>query len=172
MEHVIPPSVLKNTFCISDLHRRADILQTFLEHFFFGTTPKTGSRAELIVSFYAQGDPETVQHAHAVAAWGDAVLDLYTEKNVYERIKLLKSLAASLPKLTLYIPVHFALSQIERIGEWCRAQVQPDILLDIKIDPEAVGGCAFVYKNTFHDFSFSYFADKQRAAILSLVQKL
>jgi peptidoglycan/LPS O-acetylase OafA/YrhL len=65
-----------------------------------------------------------------------------------------------MPKVTLYIPVHFSIAQIERIGTWFRTQVQADILLDLKIDPDAVGGCAFVYKNTFHDVSFSYFVNQ------------
>lgn len=170
MQQPISAPILKNTYSASDLYRRADMLQHFLEDSFFKTASKSGSRAELITTYYAQSDAETVNHAAAIAAWGSAVLDEYTADNLYERIRTLKLAVKSFPKLTLYVPVRLAAAQIERIGGWCRSQIQPDIMLDLKIDADTVGGCAFAYQNTFHDLSFSYFSHKERAAVLSLVQ--
>jgi hypothetical protein len=170
MKELLPASIVKNTFSASDLYRRADILQRFLEHFFFEPATSSDTRAHLIGTYYHDSDAETVGHASAVAAWGDEVLDAYSADNLYERIQELKHTVRSFPKLTLYVPVRFSAAQIERIGQWCRTQIQADIMLDLKIDPGAVGGCAFAYNNAFHDVSFSYYSNKERAAIVSLIR--
>lgn len=170
MQDTLPTTVVKNTFSVSDLHRRADILQRFLEYYFFEPGTKNGKRTELIVAYYHDADAETIAHAEAVAAWGDDVLDAYTADNLYERILAFKQSIKSLPKITLYVPVRFTAIQIERIGMWCRKEVQEGIMLDLKIEPGAVGGCAFAYNNTFHDVSFAYFLNKERAKVIDLVR--
>ncbi|MFA7309713.1 MAG: hypothetical protein WC050_02305 [Candidatus Paceibacterota bacterium] len=166
---LLTPDVLKNTFSASDLYRRADILQRFFEHFFFELSSHTGERCDLIRAYYRDSDGETLGHAVAVAAWGAGVLDQFTAENLYERIREFKHAVQSLPKLTLYVPVHFPAAQIERIGRWCRTEIQPDVILDLRIDSGTVGGCAFAYHNAFHDVSFTYFSNKERKTLVDLV---
>ncbi len=170
MADTIPAAVLKNTFSLGDFFRRVDIMQRFFEHFFFEATSLEGDRAQLLRTYYRDGDPETLTHANAVAAWGTDVLDTYTASNLYERVSEFKQTIRACPTLILYVPAHLSRIQIERISTWCRTNIKPTLILDLHIDPRVVGGCAFAYDNVYHDVSLTYFLKKQRAEILKLVR--
>lgn len=171
MQDALPAAVFKNTYSVGDLYHRADLLQRFLEHYFFETHDSHESRIDLLKMYYRDVDPETASHVAAIAAWGSEFADLFSAENVYEKMRAFKASARSYEKLTLYIPVHFGPAQMERIGSWCRAKVAPEVMLDLRIDPTAVGGCAFVYRNTFHDFSFTYFASNVRSKLVDLLRR-
>lgn len=165
----LPVAIVKNTYSVASLYRRVDLLQRFLEHFFFEGTSQDGDRAQLFRSYYREVDADMRHHVAAVAAWDGSVFDSFTAQNLYERIQAIKQAAKDLPHLTLYVPVHLTSMQIEPVGVWCRVYVQPDIMLDLRVDPAAVGGCALAYNDAFHDFSFSYFVTKERSALVKLV---
>jgi F0F1-type ATP synthase delta subunit len=60
----------------------------------------------------------------------------------------------ALPVMTLYIPVAFPEVELAGIAQWARQECAPLLLLDIHIDSQVVGGCAFVWNDRYHDFSF------------------
>jgi hypothetical protein len=170
----LPAIVVKNTYTLSALYKRLDLLQRFLEHYFFGGRKEgapvpQGDRVELLKEFYRDADADLRYHVDAVTAWERSVIDSFTAQNLYERIQGLKEKAKGLPTLTLYVPMHLSSVQLEPIGVWCRAHVEKDIVLDVRIDPASVGGCELAYNNTFHDLSFSYFVAKERPALTKFV---
>lgn len=169
MNTALPDTILKNTFSLGDMYTRADLLGRFFEHLFFGAAEREGARAHLIHAYYQSADPETQAHADAIAAWGDDVLNTYTAENLYERVHELKQAAEANSKIVLYVPVRLSTAHIERIGVWCRTNVQPNIILDLKVDPSTVGGCAFAFNNLLHDVSLSYFVKKQRPEMLKIL---
>jgi len=171
MQEVLSSAILSNTFSMTDLYRRADLLQRFLENAFFEVKALGAKRVPELRAYYRDSDPETAAHAAAIATWGEEKLAEYSAENLYDRIRALKQAVRTLPKLTLYVPVHFAPAQTERIGAWCRSTIAPDIILDLRIDPAAVGGCAFVYNSSFHDVSFTYFSRKSRAALVDMIRR-
>lgn len=164
-----PQSAARNTFSTTDLYRRADLLQRFLEHIFFSSEANDGDRVRRFRAFYSDANDELRHDIEAIAQWGDEVFNSFTIKNVYERIEALKNIVKDFPSLTLYVPVPLTSVQLEPIGVWCRGHILSGLMLDIKIDPTVVGGCALVYNNTYHDISFSYFVEKERQALVKLV---
>lgn len=171
MQDKVLTPILRNTFSMSDFYQRADMLQRFLEHRFFEKGEGEKNIVESIREYYKGKDSEILVHVEAIVAWGEAVLTSFTSDTVYERMRSLKQSVQELPQLTIYVPVHFSPAQIEPIGVWCRAYLHSDIMLEVQVDPETVGGCAFAYKNTFHDFSLAYFAKKERQALTKLVHE-
>jgi F0F1-type ATP synthase delta subunit len=170
-QEIVLPPVLKNTYSTTELHRRADLLQRFFEHLFFESKTGEGDRVALLKQYYHDADENMKRHVEAVAAWGAPLLGSFTAGNLYERVLELKQAAKALPTLTLYVPTHLTSDQIQPIGIWCRAYVRSDIMLEIKTDPEAIGGCEFAYNDRFHDFSFSYFAKAKRSELVKLVHE-
>ena len=170
MTDSLPTNIINNTFTVADLSRRADLLQSFFEHSFFVAEKPAADRVEAFRA-YCKGAASGIEphDVEAITAWGAELFDSLDAKNLYERIRALKQAGESLPRLTLYVPVHFGAQQIERLGSWCRANVRPELMLDIKVDPKTVGGCAFALDSAFHDFSFDYFAQKERSALVKLV---
>ena len=61
------------------------------------------------------------------------------------------------PTLTLYVPAPLAPGSVASVARWCRREIDPTLLLDIKIDRAAAGGCLFAWQGVLHDFSFTYF---------------
>lgn len=167
----LPATILKNTYSVTDLYTRLDMLQRFFEHYFFESGEPKGERGKLFSEFYKDADADVRFHVDAVAVWDGTAFESFTEQNLHARMQELKQAIAAVPMLTLYVPAHFTSAQIEPIGIWCRAYVQSNVLLDLHVDPDVVGGCAFVHNNAYHDISFSYFVEKERAALMQLVQK-
>jgi F0F1-type ATP synthase delta subunit len=98
-----------------------------------------------------EGDEDDVQ---AVLAWGEPVLAAFTREDVHKKMIDLHAAIEDLPLLTLYIPMEFSSAEMTTIGQWCRTQCDQSILLDVHIDAHVVGGCAFVWNDTYHEFSF------------------
>lgn len=90
---------------------------------------------------------------------------------IYEALDSIQEDMAGLPAVTLYVPVRFSPEETEKFGMWFRENVQPNILLSLRIDPRATGGCSFIWNDVFYDFSLKYFIDKQRDDIVASFNK-
>src|SRR3989339_775279 len=112
---------------------------------------------------------------HVLAILEDWVAT-FTEESIqplviYEALDSIQEDMMGLPAVTLYVPVRFRSEETERFGVWFRENVQPNILLSLRIDPRATGGCSFIWKDVFYDFSLKYFIDKQREDIVASFNK-
>jgi hypothetical protein len=157
----IAERILQNTYTKVDCYRRLALLEDYLDRTLFaaGTAPKPD-----FLSMYAQ--TEDGSHANAVAQWN--ILNAFSSQHFAEEILNLKKKMESLPGIILYVPVVLETAGIEMIGQWCRKEIQPNLLLEIQIDPAVAGGCAFVWKNVFYNFSLEYFMNKHRNEILKV----
>ena len=90
---------------------------------------------------------------------------------IYEALDSIQEDMMGLPAVTLYVPIRFAPEETERFGKWFRENIQPNILISLRIDPRATGGCSFIWKDVFYDFSLKYFIDKQREDIVASFNK-
>ena len=152
-------AMLSNTYTIADAYKRLLLLEDFLQHSLFGNAAESGKSAtQLLKARYLGGKEHEI--AEAVALWGDSTVAYFTADNVHTEMEALKAAFGSLPALTLYAPVYFDQPQIREIGEWCRANIDKRLMIDLRVDPKAAGGCVFVWKNKLHDFSLGYFMRK------------
>jgi len=162
--------ILQNTFVLADLHRRVDLLQQFLEHSFFTDDPQKKDPVRSIRAYYAEADEDIRQHVEAITAWGPDFFASFNARDLYEKVKEFKQFIELLPRITLYVPVRLAPSRAGSIGSWCRTNIRKDLILDLKVDPAVVGGCAFAYEHAFHDLSLPYFLRQKRDDFAKLVR--
>lgn len=141
--------ILANSFTTTDVYKRLLILEDVLKHAIF---EDGGKKVNVIELLKKRGDA-----SEAVAAWGEPFLSLFTKESIQDDIQNFKDAIATLPTLVLYTPVVFERKQIEEIGMWCRTNIDARILLDVRIDPQSLGGCMFVWHDILHDFSLRYF---------------
>jgi len=162
--------ILRNTFTRADFYRRVDFLREVFERQFFDPNAHEHDLARVVRSF--RGDDLAVGLADrdAIVAWGEEVLSSFDRENMQRRMLELKRAADALPKFTLYVPVILSPMHVSSLGAWCRANVQGDVLLDMRVDSSATGGCTFAYGSSLHDFSLSYFIRKERPALMRLVR--
>jgi len=94
-----------------------------------------------------------------------------TDSQLYQAIPEIEWEVSRLPTTTVYVPVRFPPEELERLGQWFRTHVQPNILLTVRVDARVAGGCAVVWNNHYHDFSLRYYMRKHRAEIVSMFDR-
>jgi hypothetical protein len=168
MDNSLLQKILSNTYTKSDFYRSISLVQEFLEHAFYNTddSDDVGHTERIVNHARLSGD---VTVAERIEEWGEPVLSVFTRENLYQKLKALKEGIEILPELVLYVPVTFGPREIEQIGRWCRQHIDQTIILNISVEPEVVGGCAFVWKGTYHDFSLRYFLQKKEEEIVRLM---
>ena len=132
------------------MRRRLGLLQEGAEVALFNnqTTDTVAAIKAAITSRGNESDVATMME------WEDVMFAQFTASNIRERITALQQAVDALPVMTLYIPVAFPAKDLASMATWCRAECAPQLLFDIRIDPKMAGGCAFVWNDTYHDFSF------------------
>ena len=157
--------MLQNTYTTDDLVERLGLMRKFYDRRLF----KEDMDATLKEVIQDDCDEYTLQH---LEEW---IKKFEKEKLqpivVYEALDTVQEDLAGMPSVTLYLPVRFTSEQVEDFGKWFRENVQPNILLTIRIDPRATGGCGFVWNNVYYDFSLRYYINKQQEEITTMFNK-
>lgn len=143
-------TITTSTFTVATIHRRVGLLRECVEAALFH---ESGEDFMSVLTSCVE-EKGSQSDATAIMAWGEDVLRTFTRANIATTMTAVHTAIEALPVFTLYIPVMFPEEDIADIGMWCRAECGATVLLDIHIDPNVVGGCSFVWNDTFHDFSF------------------
>lgn len=77
-----------------------------------------------------------------------------TQKNFDEEVAKSEEEIKNMALLTLYIPIDLSYKEIAEIGEKLRKDYKEEFLLDLRVDPTLIAGCALVWKGKMRDFSF------------------
>lgn len=84
-------------------------------------------------------------------------------KDLSERIKQLKI-------LVLYLALEQPEDEIENIGKYVRQNFNQNIILDIKLDPSLLGGCAIVWNGIYRDYSIRKKIEEEKVTILATLK--
>jgi len=138
------------TYTVADMRRRLGLLQEGAEVALFNnqTTDTVAAMKSAITDRGSERDVVVMMD------WEDAVFAQFTAGNIRERTTALQQAVDALPVMTLYIPVLFPESELAAMAAWCREACAPQLLFDVRVDPQVAGGCAFVWNDNYHDFSF------------------
>jgi len=159
--------MLENTYTQADMYRRLSVLRQCVEYAVFTDTGM--SYEEECTLFLSKIDNQ--EDAVAVQAWGDDVFRVFTKMNISKTMKDLQEAVDALPLLKLYVPVEFPEDEVGKTAKMCREKLREGMLLDMHVDPQVAGGCAFVWDDTHHDFSFHSRMKAVPGAITSELQK-
>lgn len=157
-DHSVEP-ILVNTYTTSDAYKRLLVLEDILQHALFKRDADAAGIPALLKDRQERGNDGGA--CEKIAAWDPSFFARFSGESLNRDIETLKSAVEGLPKLVLYAPVFFDAKEIEMIGVWCRKNIDQRLLLDVRIDPQAGGGCMFVWHDTLHDFSLRYFLKKR-----------
>jgi F0F1-type ATP synthase delta subunit len=162
--------ILKNTYTTDDLLDRLGLMRRYYEALLF-KKQKDENKKNLSVSEFFEGEREvfTVQ---ILEEWFNSF-----EKSkiaplvVYEALDSIEEDISGLPTVSLYVPIRFSEEHISRFGEWFRKNVQPNVLLSVRVDSRVTGGCGVVWNDAYHDFSLRYYLHKHRKELLDVYEK-
>jgi hypothetical protein len=153
--------ILENTYTTDDLIERLELMRVYYGKRIY-TKAVTTTLDEVLAS---QCETHTLV---ALNEWEKRfVKDKIQPIIVYEALDTVQEEVSKLPSVVLYVPIRFSNEQAVRFGKWFRTNIQPNILLTLRIDPRAAGGCGFIWKNTYYDFSLRYYIQRNRDDLVS-----
>lgn len=142
--------IKQNTFSQEDMYRRLGVLRECIEYAVYTNTDKT--QEEECIEFLSK--IENQDDADVIKAWGGELFNAFNQQNTSHLLHDLQEKAHAMPLLIVYVPVAFPETEIQKMAVWAREKMDSDMLLEMHIEPTVVGGCAFVWNDTYHDFSF------------------
>lgn len=159
--------LLQNTYTADTLYQRIRLLKEYYEARLYSQSQE--GKSVSVKDFCTQKNIES-DMARALTQWEDYFRE--HASGAEEIIKTLHELEQNihlLPSIVIYLPLIFADEEIAKIAGWFRTNVQKNMILEVKIDANVTGGCAFIWNSTYYDFSLRYFMRKERAGIVSML---
>jgi F0F1-type ATP synthase delta subunit len=149
--------IAQQTYTVSSLKRRCRILKEYFEKKTFG------------------GDLE-IQVLDADKDWLASLMneptENFTSKNFYAEMDQLNKRLESLPPLTIYLAFEMPDNEIAALAQNIRASLNSNLIfLDLRKDPNLIGGLAMVYKGIYKDYSVRKKIDEQREQILTEIKR-
>ena len=93
----------------------------------------------------------------------------FSPSDINQKFVQLEEAVDELPDFTVIVPISLPPAEVSRLGQWSRANVRSDVMVSIRVDPQAVGGCMVVWQGMYLDMSLRYFFTKNRDALTELV---
>lgn len=80
-------------------------------------------------------------------------LNQFTPSNIATEFRKSEKEIAALPVMTIYTPSLLDRNDLQSVGEKVREDFGKDVLLDLRVNPDLLAGCAIVWEGKYLDFS-------------------
>lgn len=161
-EFEIQNIILKKTYTKSDYIRRVNQIRAYLEARFYKNYLKSFSDY-LFEQLVPLHDHDAIGHLD------EHFFNLFTQDNFYPLLNSLTESIKSIPVLTLYLPVIIDNSLIAKLCLWFRANLHPELIMEVHCNPNLVAGAAYVWNNQYHDLSLRNFFSVDDTLITKIV---
>ena len=162
-------TLAKTAYTENEFRRLLSALQVFLESKLFSEHPGL-SFEELLRRFFLEHHVAEDTRTR-LTSLSESFLSLFTQKNLYEKMKSINEAFEKLPRITLYVPIALTSEATVKLGTWLRQHVMENLVIRLKIDAELSVGCAFVWEGVYHDYSFRYFVKKHEKELESTMRE-
>lgn len=142
---------LKETYYQSQISHRLQVLRGFLLKHFFNAPPVQTNQ----------------QDSDWLKSLGDDFFKNITQKNVYQVLTKLEKDAKNLQTLTVYLPFEMPDEEKNKLGLYLRTNFKKDLILEIKLDLDLIGGAALSWKGVHKDYSLRERIDQNHDKVLS-----
>ncbi len=150
-------------YTYSDVNKALGFLRNFLETNLFSgqkVTPEEFSDANKLDQSYQDW---------LVKSLTNSEIKNLSSKDYLTFISALKVQIDSTPRLGIYFPFVFPEKNLAELAKKSAETVGQRVLLDIKFDPDLVGGCAFVWKGNYGDFSMRSLIKQNNEKVRSML---
>lgn len=100
-------------------------------------------------------------------SYGVQFLNLFQKETFYQSFSQIDKMVSELQTLTIYLAFSANPESEKQIGSWLRDNLSTEIVMDVKLDPSLIGGCAFIWKGVYRDYSLRSKIQTNRAQILT-----
>jgi hypothetical protein len=155
--------ILTSTYVKADLLRRLRLVREYLEQRFF--TP--GEKKDMSSFLASQKVPADEQAL--INGWGDVFFSSFNKENAYDYLDQMNKRVKDLPTVNIYIPIDLDTGQTKKVGEWVKANVDREALVEFHVDTSVFGGCAFAWNGVYYDYSLKHYMHKKVDAIRKIL---
>lgn len=161
-------TLIKEFYTTQDIHLATGLLKEFFNIHLFKSGQHEDYRTDLKKFLKEHDDAEHM--GRRLLSFNDSFYKHFTKDSVADIFKALESEIETHPQVILYIPALLPDEETKKLGEWFRKNVEADVLLDLKVDRLAIGGCMFVWKGVYYDFSLRYFLKKKEKEVTAAIR--
>ncbi len=152
MQNTTLDTFLATTYTTSQIKRRLTALQFFLNSKIFGGTK---SLTNIVV-----------KDQYWIGSLGDNFFNAFNKKTISKELRELGEDLQKVPVLTILVPVELPEDKLSELGAWVRDQFKKQLILEVKINPGLIGGCALIWKGVYKDYSVKASIQVQQKEIL------
>jgi hypothetical protein len=153
------------TFSQADARRRVALLEMAVEKALY-----TQGVQKSIADVVGELSRQPVDTAALTAFLASVTLP----KDTTDMKKLMEAIREAIltrPSVVLAVPFDPTPEQTSAYGTWFRANVQPDILLNINFDASVVGGCSITWQGKQVTYDLEYLIKQKRNEIVAVVDQ-
>ncbi len=148
---------LTNTFIYSDALRRVRVLDEYLDVQIF-----KGNKD--LLSRFSSDDSMWLE------SLSKDFLKSFSKDNLSTNIEQLKKGLQEISPLIIYIPVDLPKTDKISIAQKVRSNYGPNFLVDFKLDPTLIAGCALIWQGRYKDISLRKKIEDQKESILTVLR--
>lgn len=160
MEPDILNFILSSTFTTHKLQRRMNLLKNYINAKVYNSAPLDFKKMSI--------DAEDIEW---IQSFDEKLLGQITTFNFGTVFQNLDAEIKKITPLILYIPVELPSYEIIRLGNYLRQSYGPKFLVDIKIDPTLIAGCALVWNGKYYDYSLRQKISQNKDIIVSKLKE-
>jgi len=161
-------TLTKNFYTIQDVNLAASLLKEFFDSYLFKSERKEDYRTAL--KKFLKDKTESEHIVRVLLSFKDDFYEAFNAETVAKIFHELENELEEHKSIILYVPTLLPGEETKKIGEWMRSNVASNILIDIKVDRFATGGCAFVWNGIYYDFSLRYFMKKKEKEVAAAIR--
>lgn len=161
-------ALTKNFYTIQDIYLATSLLKEFFDSYFFTSKKKESCKPALKKFLKKHGEFEHINRG--LLSLGDDFYETFNPDTSASIFDLLAKKIEECKQIILYVPILLPFDETKKIGEWIHANIEKSILIDLKVDRFAAGGCAFVWNGVHYDFSLRYFLKKKEKEIIQMIR--
>lgn len=161
--------LLDSTYTKDNLHRKVMLLEEFFENYFFKEQVEGSLKDRFKHFLLEQSMGEYLRGS--LLTLSDNFYGMFSADNFRNVLDDVREEEKNRPHITLYVATLLPPIEVEKLGKWARNNIAPGIFLNLQIDNNVIGGCAFAWNGVYHDYSLRYYIDKKRTEIRSLLKE-
>lgn len=150
--------ILASTYTTNDVYRRLRALKQFLLNQLF---------ASAIQSFSATNETDSAW----LSSLGPEFYSQFNQNNIYQVLAGLEEAVKNTQPLVIYLPFEIPEGEVVRVGMKIRQDMGKTLLLNFKVDPSLIAGCAIVWNSQLKDYSARAKIVQNREAILGIIRE-
>lgn len=151
MEDKTLTTFLKETYYQGQISHRLQVLRGFLLNHFFNA-PQVQMNS---------------QDSDWLKSLGDDFFKNFTKLNVYQVLEKLEKGTKKLQTLIVYLPFEMPDEEKNKLGLYLRTNFKKDLIFEIKLNPDLIGGAALSWKGVHKDYSLRARIDQNHDQVLS-----